>query len=61
MFLGRVEEARAEYLAHRSEEMEYGRWDALVINDFADYRKVGRERPLMAEIEELFKTLPRKP
>ena len=56
MFLGRTEEARKEYLAHRGEPIEQGQWEKLVLEDFQVLREQGREHPLMAEIETLFKS-----
>jgi WD40 repeat protein/energy-coupling factor transporter ATP-binding protein EcfA2 len=54
MFLGRTEEARAVYLAHRGTQTPGGLWEAAALDDFRNYRKWGREHPLMTEIEQLF-------
>jgi hypothetical protein len=56
MFLGRTEEARKEYLAHRGEPLDKGSWEKVVIDDFQTLREQGREHPLMAEIERLFES-----
>jgi WD40 repeat protein len=57
MFLGRTEEARKEYLAHRGEpSANGGPWEVAVVRDFRLLRLQGREHPLMAEIEQLFKS-----
>jgi WD40 repeat protein len=56
MFLGRTEEARNEYLAHRGEKLDQGPWETVIVNDFRELRDQGREHPLMAEIEQLFKS-----
>ncbi|MFL5095948.1 MAG: hypothetical protein ACJ8ES_11645 [Xanthobacteraceae bacterium] len=58
MFLGRVQEARDEYLAHRGAILDQGKWEDLVLNDFKTYREQGREHELMAEIEREFKPPP---
>jgi len=55
MFLGRIHEARREYLAHRGQNLDQGLWEQLVIKDFEALREKGREHPLMKEIEGLFK------
>ncbi|HLW90578.1 MAG TPA: toll/interleukin-1 receptor domain-containing protein [Roseiarcus sp.] len=52
MFLGRDDEARAFYLAHRGEETPIGRkWETAVLSDFAILRQAGLTAPLMGEIE----------
>ena len=57
MLLGRTEEARNEYLAHRGETGAMGRpWEVAVLRDFRLLREQGREHPLMVEIEQLFKS-----
>ena len=59
MFLDRVSEARAAYLAHRGTELEdLGPWEKVVLDDFAALRENGRQHPLMDEIEKLFRTPP---
>jgi len=56
MLLGRTEEARNEYLAHRGETGAMGRpWEVAILRDFRLLREQGREHPLMVEIEQLFK------
>ncbi|MGO9740554.1 MAG: hypothetical protein ACLPN5_03380 [Roseiarcus sp.] len=57
MLLGRTEEARALYLAHRDEtlpELGYATWRQVVLDDFAELRKAGLTAPLMGEIEAKF-------
>jgi predicted Zn-dependent protease len=62
MFLGRVEEARAIYLAHRGARNASASgeksWETAVLEDFADLRAAKLAHPLMDEIEQLF-TAPR--
>jgi hypothetical protein len=55
MFLGRTEEARKEYLAHRGERLDQRSWETVIVGDFQDLLEQGREHPLMVEIERLFK------
>ncbi len=55
MFLGRTEEARTRYLANHGKKIDQGSWDDLVVADFRIFRQLGLERPLMSEIERLFK------
>jgi tetratricopeptide (TPR) repeat protein len=56
MFLGRIEEARALYLAHRGAKNVAGEkaWEAVVTEDFAELRAAKRMHPLMDEIEKQF-------
>jgi hypothetical protein len=58
MFLGKIEEAYKEYLAHRGEFLEEQQqpWETAVVDDFQKLRLSGREHPLMAEIEGEFKS-----
>jgi len=57
MFLERLEDARTEYRAHRGKDVpDHGLWESVVMRDFAELRENSREHPLMAEIEELFRT-----
>jgi WD40 repeat protein/energy-coupling factor transporter ATP-binding protein EcfA2 len=58
MFLGRTEEARKEYLAHRGETPPDGSkpWEELVVDDFQRLRDSGREHPLMDDIRREFKS-----
>jgi TPR repeat protein len=54
MFLGRVGEARAIYLAHKDEAVadNAGKsWQQVIAEDFAELRKAGFTHPLMEEIE----------
>jgi tetratricopeptide (TPR) repeat protein len=57
MFVGRDAEARALYLSHRDEplsESDKRTWRQAALDDFAEFRKAGLTRPLMAEIEAAF-------
>jgi predicted Zn-dependent protease len=55
MFLGRVEEARTLYLAHRGEKtLDDKIWEDVILEDFAELRKAGLTNPLMDEIESTF-------
>jgi tetratricopeptide (TPR) repeat protein len=53
MYLDRGAEARAAYEAHKADLFpdDNKPWPQVVAEDFAELRKAGRERPLMAEIE----------
>ena len=51
MFLGRDEEARTAYLAHRGEKIDDKRaWNEAIVKDFADLRAAGLTNPLMDEM-----------
>jgi predicted Zn-dependent protease len=55
MFLGRVEEARTLYRAHRGEKTQDNKiWEDAIREDFAELRKAGLTNPLMDEIERTF-------
>jgi hypothetical protein len=56
MFLGRVEEARVLYLNYRGEKdvVDGKSWETAILEDFAEWRKIGLTSPLMDEIETLF-------
>jgi hypothetical protein len=49
----RADQAKAIYLAHRGEEMYDEPFELSVLDDFAQLRKLGFDRPAMAEIEQL--------
>jgi TPR repeat protein len=54
LFLGRGEESRALYLAHKGKsvpEQNDQLWERLVVEDFAEFRKAGLTHPMMADIE----------
>jgi hypothetical protein len=54
MFLGRGEEAKALYLAHKGKPLpgQHGRlWERAIALDFAEFRKAGLTHPMMADIE----------
>jgi tetratricopeptide (TPR) repeat protein len=55
MFLGRTDEARAIYLAHKGAKVGSKTWNEVIPEDFAKLRKAGFTDPLMAEIEAAFK------
>jgi WD40 repeat protein/energy-coupling factor transporter ATP-binding protein EcfA2 len=56
MFLGRIEDARRGYLAHRGVIIRGDEpWETWLLRDFQRLRGEGREHPLMSEIEQLFK------
>jgi hypothetical protein len=55
MFLGRVDEARTLYLAHRGEKtIDNKIWEDDIREDFAALRKAGLTNPLMDEIARTF-------
>ncbi len=57
MFLGRTDEARTIYLAHRGQKAFSYKdelWEKAVLDDFAALRKAGLSSPLMDEIQKLF-------
>lgn len=55
MFLGRIQEARVLYRAHRGEKAQPDQsWEQAVLGDFAEFRKTGLSAPLMDEIEREF-------
>jgi TPR repeat protein len=53
MFVGRLEEAQALYLAHKGDHLpEVNKsWDQVITEDFADFRKAGLTHPMMEDIE----------
>jgi TPR repeat protein len=54
MFLGREEEAKALYLAHKGKpvsEPDGQLWERVIAEDFAEFRTAGLTHPMMAEIE----------
>jgi len=56
MYLGRAQEARALYLAHKGKLLPDDKlWQHAITEDFAELRKAGRAHPQMAEIETAFK------
>ena len=56
MFLDRTDEARALYLKYRGAQKVVGdkSWEAVILEDFAEFRKAGLTHPLMQEIEKRF-------
>lgn len=55
MFLGRTEEAKSIYLAHRGEKLDSYTWNQAVLDDFTELRNSGLTAPLMKEVEAIFK------
>ena len=52
MYLDRGAEARTVYEEHKADLFADNKpWPQVVVEDFAEFRKAGREHPLMAEIE----------
>jgi hypothetical protein len=54
MFLERGQESKALYLAHKGKplsEQDARLWENVVVEDFAEFRKVGLTHPMMADIE----------
>jgi len=54
MFLGRGEESKALYLAHKGKpvsEQDARLWEHVIAEDFAEFRKAGLTHPMMAHIE----------
>jgi hypothetical protein len=53
MFLGREEESKALYLAHKGKPVWTGGnlWENVIAEDFAEFRKAGLTHPMMADIE----------
>ena len=54
MFLGRAEEAKEIYLAHKGERIsapDGDLWDRVIAEDFRELGKDGLTHPMMAEIE----------
>src|SRR6516165_9930477 len=54
MFIGRDEEAKTLYLAHKKEPVsgEINKlWEQVIADDFAAFRKAGLTHPMMADIE----------
>jgi TPR repeat protein len=54
MFVGRGEESKALYLAHKGKplsEQDARLWERIIVEDFAEFRKAGLTHPMMADIE----------
>jgi hypothetical protein len=54
MFMGRGDEAKVLYLAHKGQRMsdkDDRSWESVIGQDFADFRKAGLTHPMMADIE----------
>jgi hypothetical protein len=56
LFVDRVDEARALYLKYRGQQnvLSDKSWEAVILKDFAEFRKAGLTNPLMDEIEKQF-------
>jgi TPR repeat protein len=52
MFVDHAEESKALYLAHKGQaRFESKRWEDVIAQDFAEFRKAGLSHPMMADIE----------
>jgi predicted Zn-dependent protease len=54
MFLGRGKESKALYLAYKGKPLskqDAKLWERVIAEDFAELRKAGLRRPMMADIE----------
>ena len=53
MFIGRGDEAKALYLAHKGEinKVHNTVWESRIADDFAEFRKAGLMHPMMADVE----------
>jgi tetratricopeptide (TPR) repeat protein len=57
MFLGRIDEARDLYLKYRGRQIPEAKgntWEAVVLGDFAEFRKAGLSSSLMDEVDKKF-------
>jgi hypothetical protein len=53
LLTNQADQAKALYLAHRGDEMYDDLFEVSVLDDFAQFRKLGFDRPMMEEIEKL--------
>ncbi len=51
MLLGRTDEAKAIYLAHKGEPLQGKTWEKVISEDFGKLHQAGITHPMMAEIE----------
>ena len=53
MFMGREDEAKALYLAHKGKPVSEADnlWEQVIAKDFAELRNAGLTHPMMADIE----------
>jgi hypothetical protein len=53
MFIGHDKEAKALYLAYKGEVLKSNNrlWEQVIADDFAEFRKAGLTRPMMADVE----------
>ena len=59
LFLGRTQEAIAAYAARKGETIpDQGKWEEVVLKDFAEFRKRGLNHPDMARIEQALANAP---
>ena len=59
LFLGRTQEAIAAYAARKGETIpNQGKWEEVILKDFAEFRKRGLNRPDMARIEKALAKAP---
>jgi tetratricopeptide (TPR) repeat protein len=50
MFLGRMDQAKAAYLEHRGKTVGQKPWEAVILEDFAEFEKRGMTHPQMGEM-----------
>jgi TPR repeat protein len=56
MFLGRGEEAKSLYLAHKGKpvtDQDNKLWERTIADDFVEFRKAGLSQPMIADVEKL--------
>ena len=59
LFLGRTREAIAAYAARKGETIpDQGKWEEVILKDFAEFRKHGLNHPDMARIEKALAKAP---
>jgi TPR repeat protein len=53
MFLGRGEDSKALYFAHKGKSIgpDAKLWERVIVEDFAEFRKAGLTHPIMADVE----------
>ncbi len=62
LFLGRTKEAVAAYAGHKGETIpEQGKWEEVILKDFAEFRSHGLNRPDMALAEKALAEAPASP
>lgn len=53
LFLGRVDEAKSVYLEHKGKPLQGKTWEAVILDDFAIFEKVGLSSPEMVQVRKL--------